>query len=211
MTSMERSRVTLTTLVRLLKERTAHAHGQVESQLALLDPEFTAARLRDVVQRLFGFWAGNEPAIEQWSAAHRTAAMAVDWPRRRRTHLFAQDLQTLGTPHRTQLTVPRAPRVFPVVGPAEVFGWLYVTEGSTLGGAVIDRHLRRLTHLNAPSLRCFTPYVEGPGPMWCSLRSALQEWGSGGPDRADAVIAAAGATFDSLHDWLAPIDVAAAT
>ena len=196
----------LTPVIQLLRQQTRPIHDRVESQLALLAPDLSAVRLAAVVQRFYGFWAANEPGIGQWSSDHPPGVLGLDWRRRRRSDLFAHDLVTLGVPQAQHAALPRPPPVFEQVGQPEVFGWLYVTEGSTLGGAIIDHHLLSLSVLGGATLGCFTPYPEGPGPMWRSYRSILQEFAVGHPGRIDAVITAAVATFESLEHWLTPLD-----
>jgi heme oxygenase len=193
-------------LVRLLKEQTARTHRQVEHHLALLDPGLTTGRLTDVVRQLYGFWAGNEPSIARWSQTSPATASRLNCQRRQRTQVFTADLEMLGTPHDVLGTVPLAPPVFETIGHAEVFGWLYVTEGSTLGGSLINRRLQSSPDLTMSPLHCFAPYSEGPGPMWRSFGSALDDWALGHDDRTEAVAAAAVVTFDALHDWVTRCD-----
>ena len=195
----------------MLKDRTAGTHQLVEDQLALLDPDLSAARLINVLEQFYGFWAGTEPAIDIWSQHNSAGATTVEWPRRRRLSVLSQDLISLGLPCSQQSSLPIAGPVFTTVGHAEVLGWLYVAEGSTLGGAIIDRHLRGLSALDLPVLRSFTPYAEGPGPMWRSYCTAAETWCQGRPDRSAAVAAASVATFAALHEWLLRLDVSACT
>jgi heme oxygenase len=201
--------VVVTTVAQLLRQETLLTHRRVESQLGLLEPGLSAARLTSVIERFYGFWAGNEPGIEEWALAEPGAASALLWPCRRRAGLFAEALVRLGMSSESYRALPQAPPAHLVVDHAVVFGWLYVTEGSTLGGALIDRHLRTLTWLDGTALGCFTPYGDAPGVMWRSYKSALQAFVSEHPDRTDTVVAAAVATFGSLERWLTPLSAAA--
>jgi heme oxygenase len=195
----------MNSVVRLLKQRTLSLHSQVEEHVALLEPNLSVLRLGKILKRFYGFWISNEPGIDVWSATHTDAADAVDWGRRRRSNLFARDLVALGIPFSAHAAIPRAPAVFDNLGYADVLGWLYVVEGSTLGGAVIDRHLRTLPAMASIGLESFTPYAEGPGMMWKQYRNALQEFASQDADRTSSVAAAAVATFESLDHWLLPL------
>jgi heme oxygenase len=96
--------------------------------------------------------------------------------------------------------LPEAPPVFRAVDTADVLGWLYVSQGSTLGGAVLDRTLGKRF-----SARTFTPYVEGPGPMWRDYRALLAEWVGADEARCHRVVTAAVATFAALEQWIAPL------
>jgi heme oxygenase len=190
---------------RLLRERTLLTHGRVEAQLDLLDAGLTTNRVFSVIERFWGFWAVGEAAINEWAAAHLAEADALQWPRRRRAHLFAQDLTAMGMEPGRLAMVLCPPPVFVHLEQAQVLGWLYVTEGSTLGGALIDRHVRSLSRLHGSPPCCFTPYSEGPGPMWRSFRAELQHFAGADSTRTGAVIDAAAATFDSLERWLVPL------
>lgn len=92
------------------------------------------------------------------------------------------------------------------MGTAEVLGWLYVTEGSTLGGAIIARRLPPLVApLGVPAF--LRPYPEGPGPMWQSYLAHLDEWVGADASRAERVVAAAVSTFDALEAWVRPLRI----
>ena len=199
----------LSPFAQLLRQRTAATHARVEDGLALLDPALTPARLRTVLERFYGFWSATEPAVDRWALANPDLASSLDWPRRRRTGALHADLVRLGTSDGEVSALPSAPAVFGgagAVGTAEVLGWLYVSEGSTLGGAVITRYLTtRGTLDDAAPLCTFTPYAEGPAPMWRSYLTCAGEYVGDDPTRADAVVHAAGTTFDALATWLAPL------
>ena len=197
----------MTTVVQVLRQNTLLLHNDVETHLNLLDPGLSAERLRKVLLRFYGFWAANEPPIEQWSVAYPATASGLQWRRRRRTGLFADDLVTMGISRRSHETVPRSPPVFEHIDHAAVLGWLYVAEGSTLGGAIIDRHLRNTAGLAAINLHCFAPYDGGPGAMWLAYRSALQDFAFEDVGRTAAVVRAAVATFEALNRWLIPLDL----
>ncbi len=55
-----------------------------------------------------------------------------DWPSRRRSHLLVADLAELGLP------VPDG-EILPVSGIPSLLGWVYVLEGSRLGGNILRR------------------------------------------------------------------------
>ncbi len=181
-------------------------HERVEACLDLLDPALTPQRLQAVLERFYGFWRGAEPAIDQWAGADAAFARQLGWPRRRRIAHLHRDLSVLGS---SPDALPIAPPVFDPASAADVLGWLYVAEGSTLGGALIARRLRPLTAALGISLTSFTPYPEGPGPMWLSYLARLEEWVDRKPARAAAVAASASAAFSALEIWIAPLRVEA--
>jgi heme oxygenase (biliverdin-IX-beta and delta-forming) len=189
----------------LMRQRTLPVHRRVERQLALLDDGLSVERLAQVLQAFYGFWVGNEGAVEVWAQADPILGAELRWPRRKRAGMFAQDLATLGVPRETVETLPRSVPVFDPFWRTEVFGWLYVTEGSTLGGALINRHLSQLPALSGLGLGCFSPYTEGPMSMWLSYKTLLQRFVSDDGQRIAAVVDAAAATFDALECWLTAV------
>jgi heme oxygenase len=198
----------LSPVVVLLKQQTASIHEQVETCLGLLDPRLSPSRLGVVLARFAGFWHVAERPIDEWASEHPEAALALNWPRRRRGTALRHDLLRLGlgTGELAAPALPAPPFRASCPTDAEVLGWLYVSEGSTLGGAVIDRTLRSQPG-GAPlaGLHTFSPYPEGPGPMWRAYLDYLQQWVGDDAGRRDAVVDAGQACFAALADWLAPL------
>jgi heme oxygenase len=182
-------------VLRALRTGTAAEHEEVERTLNLLDPRLGADRLRDVLDRLHGFWSAAEAGLDAWAHRHPADAAAVDWPRRRRAALFAGDLDALGSvPGAARPDLPALP------GTDEALGRMYVLEGSTLGGTLIDRHLAALPQLAGVRLRAFSPYGDRTGAMWQAFRRVTRDRVAA-DGRADAVVASARTTFDRLARW----------
>lgn len=190
-------------VARLLRQHTRETHERVEASIGLLDPELTADSLRDRLARLAGFWAGAERAVDDWASKHAVAAEQLHWSRRRRVEILRDDLARLGMSRHAIAVLPVT-----ATGPctdAEVLGWLYVAEGSTLGGAVIDRRLAPGSPM--ARVRALRPYSEGPAPMWREYLGYLRDWVGDDAERRDAVVTAGQASFAALADWLAPVAV----
>jgi heme oxygenase len=179
-----------------LRAATSADHDRVETTLGLLDPELSPERLVEVLHLLHGFWRAAESGLDGWAAREPAAATGLDWDRRRRAALLAGDLAGLGAdPERS--AVPDLPAV---PGTEEALGRLYVLEGSTLGGAFIDRHLAGLPSLSGARLRAFSPYGRETGAMWQAFRRAARDRVADGGD-ADRVVAAGRTTFGALAAW----------
>ena len=185
-------------VLRVLRAGTAAEHRRVEDTLDLLDPRLDRDRLARVLTLMHGFWVAAEQGLDRWAASRPADARAVDWARRRRAGLFALDLEALGVPASAEVPA------LPAVGDSDqALGRLYVLEGSTLGGAFIDRHLAGLPALADVRIRGFSPYGPQTGAMWAAYRRAVREHVRAGGD-AGRVLASARETFRALADWCRP-------
>ena len=189
----------MTDVLQLLRSGTATEHEDLERTLDLMDPDLQKSRLVGVLDRMHGFWAAAEADLDAWADRHPADAAAVDWPRRRRAALFADDLRALDADD-----TPGRPQLPPVRGTDEALGRMYVLEGSTLGGTFIDRHLAGLPQLADVRLRAFSPYGPDTGAMWHAFRRVTRHRIADGGD-AHAVVAAARTTFAVLADWCRPV------
>jgi heme oxygenase len=184
-----------------LRTATAVEHEQVESTLGLMDPQLGRDRLVAVLTRLHAFWTAAEAGLDAWAGRHPGDAETVAWSRRRRAHLFAEDLRALGAEPDTGAR----PELPAVEDTDQALGRLYVLEGSTLGGTFIARHLATLPTLG-PGVRlgAFSPYGAETGAMWHAYRRVTRERVAAGGD-AGRVVAAARATFTALAAWCTPV------
>jgi heme oxygenase len=185
-------------VLRLLRTGTAAEHEDVERILDLLDPALDRPRLAQVLDLMHGFWQAAEAGLDRWAAQCPADAEQLQWSRRRRTALFADDLARLGA----EASV-RAPELPAVTGTDEALGRLYVLEGSTLGGVFIDRHLAGLPALADVRIRAFSPYGAETGAMWAAYRRATRARIAAGGD-AGTVLRAARSTFAALAGWCRP-------
>jgi heme oxygenase len=183
-----------------LRTGTAAEHERLEQTLDLLDPGLTVPRLAAVLARMHAFWVAVERGLDAWAATHPRDAAAVEWPVRRRAHLFAADLAALGAAPLAD-PVAAAPTDLPTpAGTDQALGTLYVLEGSTLGGVLIDRHLGTLPALaGVRPLAAFSPYGDRTGARWAAFRRTVRDHVAGGGD-VDAVVSAAGRTFRAMAD-----------
>ncbi|WP_448612049.1 biliverdin-producing heme oxygenase [Geodermatophilus sp. URMC 60] len=188
-----------------LRTATAVEHEQVESTLGLMDPHLGRDRLVAVLTRLHAFWTAAEAGLDAWARRSPADAETVDWSRRRRAHLFAEDLRAL----RAEPPVGASPELPPVEDTDQALGRLYVLEGSTLGGTFISRHLATLPTLG-PDVRlgAFSPYGGETGAMWHAFRRVTRDRVATGGD-AGRVVGSARATFTALADWCAPVGASA--
>ncbi|MCV2491527.1 biliverdin-producing heme oxygenase [Geodermatophilus sp. YIM 151500] len=182
-------------VLRRLRVATAADHGRVERHLDLMAPGLDRDRLASALALLHGFWRAAEAGLDAWAVREPAAAAALAWPHRRRAALFAADLAALGA-----RPADAGPLLPTVAGTDAALGRMYVLEGATLGGVVIDRHLAGLPALAGVRLRAFSPYGSRTGAMWAAYRRAVRAHVAAGGD-ADAVVTSARGTFAALARW----------
>src|SRR5690606_31997691 len=119
-----------------LRGATQSSHQRLDAALDLATPLVEEARVVRLLERLHGFHAAWEPALEG------LVPDAIRVPRLK-TALLADDLVRLGVPAARLRSLPLCDAASGLCGSeAEAAGALYVLEGSTLGGRVITRALQ---------------------------------------------------------------------
>jgi heme oxygenase (biliverdin-IX-beta and delta-forming) len=88
--------------------------------------------------------------------------------------------------------------------PVALLGVLYVLEGSTLGGALLRKHLATALSLGDDGLRYYSPYGLHPKPHWVEFSARMNDLSLGEAD-ADAVVGAAREAFLRIGLILASI------
>jgi heme oxygenase len=176
------------TILDRLRHETATAHARLEQQLDLLSPPLSRQHFQEVLRGFHGFHAAWEPRME--------AALGGWFTPRRRLHLIRRDLEALGGAD--DLPPPPALELFSAQ--AGAWGSLYVVEGSTLGGALISKHLAGASWVPPAGLRYFSPYGRQTAVMWKSFRAELLR--SSQPATDKEMIDAALATFAALSRCL---------
>jgi heme oxygenase len=181
-----------------LRERTAEQHERLERRLG----RFRWLRSRDayasMLEQLYGFYAVAEPAL---AAAGAAAIDGLELDERRKAPLLAYDLAQLGRTPARLARLPLAP--VPAIGdPGQALGALYVLEGATLGGKLIERAVaRELGLARATGTAFFGAYGRDVAARWRSFGVVLErEAGERGD--LDAIADAAAETFAALDDWL---------
>ncbi len=180
-------------LLARLRTATRPAHDKLEGTLDLLDERLGLEAYRRVLERFYGFWRGWEPQV---AVLFQDAAFLGP---RRRMHLLQADLATVGLSAHAVRMLPTCP--LPVLRNAvEALGSLYVMEGSTLGGRVIERNVERCLGLDGRrGCTYFAGYGTGTGGMWRSFLARLDQVPV---TDAEQVADGAVATFERLAWWL---------
>lgn len=169
---------------RYLRDSSQADHQRLEAGLDILEAVSTAAGRIRVVQGFYRLHAEAETALAPWLADRPDVAFAA----RRRTGQLAADLATLGG-----RAVQPGPSGIVIRSLAEALGWLYVLEGSTLGGKAIRRALLARGD-TMTGLSFLDPYGPQTGQRWRDYLAVLERQARDADDVA-AVAAGARAAF----------------
>lgn len=169
---------------RYLRESSQADHQRLDAGLDILEAVSTAAGRIRVVQGFYRLHAEAEAALAPWLDDRPDVAFEG----RRRTRRLAADLVTLGG-----CAARPGPSGIVIRSLAEALGWLYVLEGSTLGGQAIRRALTARGD-TLVGLSFLDPYGPATGARWRDFLAVLEHHG-GDPDVAAAMAAGARAAF----------------
>lgn len=174
-----------------LRAHTAVAHAALEARLDLERVATELPRYIELLRRFLGFYHPLEDRLAR-SAVH---------PLIERAALIERDLRALGAAPRSDGPVCRA---LPILDtPARAFGCMYVIEGASLGGQVIERRVSAALGLSAQRGAAFFHGLgPGTGRRWTQFLAALAAFGDARPELDNDVLGAAAETFHALGAWL---------
>lgn len=175
-----------------LKTETRSNHLQTETLLyaeTLMAGTLTRAELAHLITIHYQFHQALETAV----TAQADFFADFDYAQRQKTPWLLADLQQVGV----NLPQPN-PDLFEGWTGYELLGALYVGEGSTLGGQVIAKALRRTPELGdaAASLRFFGGYGDRTGLLWKEFGAYLLGQAHG---QEETIIDAAQRAFDCFR------------
>lgn len=126
----------------------------------------------------------------------RVQATVPDLAVRGRVQAAAADLQDLGQ------AIPREALATSHVAMPQALGWLYVSEGSTLGAAFLLKEVQQTLGLGADfGARNLAAYPEGRALVWRRFVAALDS-SAVSVEEHDEVLAGANAAYDRFGDLL---------
>ncbi|ASA20869.1 biliverdin-producing heme oxygenase [Paenibacillus donghaensis] len=185
-----------------LKAETGPYHRQVESNRyarAITDQTLTLNEYRLYLQKFYGFvypMEGRLPSTIEWKGS---TLRATD---RTKSGLLVLDLLQLGLTQEDIGQLPLCTALPDVSTPAAQYGFLYVMEGSTLGGQMITAMLKQRLALEPEAgLHYFNGYGKDTRVRWSEFRETLLSAALSEEDR-QAVVDAAQDTFVKLGRWL---------
>ena len=158
-------------LMAILKHGTADVHREIEAAFPLMRPDLTLERYLDVLVRLYAIYYSLEKNYRGFSDAY---GPRLNLDKRRKADLLASDLKALGL-RDDQIEALRPGFEIPSIATIEdLIGTLYVVEGSTLGGQVIQAVLKRRLKLTDDQLHFFNSYGSETHAMWQEFRATAE-------------------------------------
>ncbi|CDN45724.1 Heme oxygenase [Paenibacillus sp. P22] len=185
-----------------LREETAPSHEQLESNAyarAIMDQTMTLQQYKQYLELFYGFIKPMEAIV---LAAPAAEAWGIDFSRLAKLPLLERDFTELGYSRTDIESIPVCGSLPDVSVPARMLGYLYVMEGSTLGGQVISRKLASGLQLAPESgLSYFYAYGPDTRARWGEMRELLVREGSE-PRQGGEMVEAAKETFALLDAWI---------
>ena len=160
-----------TTLMSMLKNGTADVHREVELVFPLMRSHVTMEVYRKVLARLCAFYFSLE---ENYADFYDSYGVTLKLDQRRKFQLLAADLRGVGFAD-SQINALQAPQDVPAITCVEdLIGTLYVIEGATLGGHVIQVVLKKKLQLNDDQLHYFNSYGAETQSMWRDFQHSAE-------------------------------------
>lgn len=188
-----------------LRTETAAEHEAIEETVGLMAPGTDLDTYRAYLEQTLGF---VEPLEDRF--VDLLGREPVDWERRRKADRLRRDLRALGLDDDQLARLPRHPTFAASLDRDGAWGAAYVLEGSTLGGQLLERHLREALGPDAGEFLYLSPYGDRQGAMWREFKAALTGLATtetrGRAVDADAVVEGARRTFESMRRWLGERD-----
>ena len=179
-----------------LRSETRAAHDALDETLDLTGQPLTLAQYIRLLARFYGFHRAIEPLLA------RLIEPSL-WTGRSKLAVLQQDLGRCGMSAAAVRLLPAPDDDLPsITDRATAFGALYVSEGSTLGGRIIDRQLQTNLVIPADARSYFGGYGAQTGAKWQAICEALET--SSNPNHHQRTIRSAQLVFASLQRWLAP-------
>jgi heme oxygenase len=178
-----------------LKEATRAQHENLEGVVNVMDQMFSPEDYKMLLCKFYRFYAAIEPEIDKLDFS----ATGYNFDERRKLPKLEKDLKNLGVFEQAS-ELPKWEGIPPLDSNARAFGSLYVMEGATLGGQLINRHLKEHLGISPDNGGAFfNGYGERTGPMWKEFVRLTNEFAAGG-ENDEAIVETARATFDSFRD-----------
>ena len=178
-----------------LKARTAHQHQQTEDGVDLMSDNFSREDYQRLLVRFYTFYKSYEAKMRD---ALRENPIDLHYEERLNTPKLAADLYNLGMTKNEISEIPAFDDLPALDSKEEIFGSLYVIEGSTLGGQFISRHLKEKFGLDETNgVAFFSGYGKDTGKMWNAFRESITAFAETTSEH-EVIIKSANTTFKKI-------------
>lgn len=194
-------------LRKVLQEKTDDIHQLLHrhsSFAALFKANLELPEYQRLVHRLFGFYAPLDDAVHTVMTA--IGEGPINYGYVRRSDLLARDLLDLGLDQREIDITARCARIKDVVTTDTIGGALYVVEGATLGGSVIERALTKTLRTDGVNGRRYWSWCRAEGKYGWSKLNAYLDSVDANEQAVKNHVAGATGTFQTFAEWLEPLN-----
>lgn len=175
-----------------LKKRTRTLHEKVEDRMMsrqMLQAGFTMQQYLDILRIQLYFYARHEELVFKAASSILPSEVLDDRMKFNKLVMDAADLE-LELPAMTTGIDKK---------PGESLGWLYVMEGSMLGGQVIVRSLMKNNEIRkSGAVRFYRGYGEQTGTKWLEFKNAIDELEVDPAERSEVLEGA----IDAFQEYL---------
>ena len=186
-----------------LKEATREQHEGLEQTVDVMNQMFSLENYKTLLSKFYRFYSSIEPELAKLDLKK----YGYDLSERLKTPKLEKDLESLGLLDEAK-KLPAWDNLPNLDSPEKAFGSLYVIEGATLGGQVINRHLKEHLDLTPENGGLFfSGYGAQTGEMWKEFIQIITGFGMRA-NQDDTIVQSAKDTFDSFKNcFLEPISV----
>ncbi|CAM4500937.1 heme oxygenase [Paenibacillus endophyticus] len=187
-----------------LREETASNHVQIESNpyaKAIMNQTLTQDEYVRYLEKFYGFIKPAERLIAQLSG---WGEFGEAMGQRAKSPLLERDLHTLGLSLQEIENLPECSKLPELYTVPQALGYMYVIEGSTLGGQIITKQVRKflpLAEQENKGTEYFNAYGTETRAKWAEFREQVEQ-SIDSEEAAQQVIEAAKSTFGTLEVWL---------
>lgn len=187
-----------------LRNTTRTSHQRLHDHPLLRQLFSERVVLSDYVRILEFFYGFYRPLETHLGRAASGLAENTGWAGPLRSRWLEDDLLFLGHQAQTLQDLPICHDRFVLSQPSDIWGTLYVVEGSTLGGRIVAR---RLVDLYGPAMKSachfFSSYGQDTSSRWLTFQKKLCARAHSDSFRRGTIEAAC-RLFASLERWLDP-------
>lgn len=155
-------------ITEILKEKTSFEHLSLEEKMhadRIMDGSFTRADYERMLELNYRFLQNFEDEV--FGLIHPETAQKISLEKRRKFSHIQKDAEQIG------LNVSEEIAHEKITNAQQALGVLYVMEGATLGGNVIERHLKKNPEFEGATFHFFGIYGDETGTMWQNFKHVL--------------------------------------